>query len=329
MNKYKWLLIVVLMMGSGGVIEASKKTVFTNTSAKLVFEKSFSNTSLYGKVVTTVPTNWDRPFMVYVAPMKSVKMNFPFKIKRIEMPEGAQKVIQLSKNYKKEKYVVASVGSTQVLGEAHNIHIVFENDKSIAINFYLLKKQFYKNANQDIQFVDAKSHQDKLEEGSIDYLQAEITILTEKLVKEQYYRRVLLNNPVKRFEVGETIDYGDSSMTLRNISVIGNTVICTMKMTGEKYPFKKKDVILEVQNYKDMVVVENKGNKKVQNPINIDYYIGSPEYEKEFTLYFNVENITDQFYFWLEVGDFEFTKQGRNKVDLVADDINFDFMENF
>ena len=78
-----------------------------------------------------------------------------------------------------------------------------------------------------------------------------------------------------------------------------------------------------------MVVVENKGNKKVQNPINIDYYIDSPEYEKEFTLYFNVENITDQFYFWLEVGDFEFTKQGRNKVDLVADDINFDFMENF
>jgi hypothetical protein len=327
--KYKWLLILLLMMGSSGMIDAAKKTIFTDTSTDVEVLDSFSDTSLYGKVVGTVPTDWDRPFIIYITALKQLKINTPYEIDTIH--NKAQKIVEI-KHGDKESFFIVSLLDNTVKGDVNNIHVMFKNGKSLLLNFHVLKKEYAKKANQDITFIDAVTNISNLKKFSKAHFDAETGRLNSVLEKKDLYLREMLNNTVKRFEVGETIkqDYGATSITLKNITVIGDMVLCHIEMTGKPYPLRNDNIVLELQNYIDIVVTEKKTHKQSEYPFDIEKYSTNTADNQEFTLYFKLQELKDTFYFTLKIGmEFTFTNDGRNRVVLGKNELCTDWMEDF
>ena len=182
-------------------------------------------------------------------------------------------------------------------GMAPNIHILFENGKSLHLNLDVVDA---KKSNQVVSFLDAETEIEQNRQYTKAYYEHLYHLQKEEIETKNNINALLLFDKQHRFEVNKIISFDNDKTTVKlvNISKVDDQVFYNLEISGKIPILKTEDILLETQQYDDKIVVENRGKIEASHPVTILNYESGKR-----TLVFQRNNIPETFYSNLRIGN--------------------------
>ena len=289
-------LIVAFVFLVGPVHANDKISKFVQTKLKTKIEQKYSKDTIRGKTVAKVYAYWERPYYVFLSAMKTTLVTTPFQIDRII--NSHDKLIQTKKE---GSYFVVNLLKGDYVGPAPNLHVIFENGKSLLLNIEISDEP--SQSNQVVTFLDAVDEWQLSQKNTKKKLEKQISDLKQE--KEGHFSILdhLLFNTVQKSSINAKVAYNQNrtQVELDSVQKIGNKLYFNIIMTGELVPISKENSLVEIQNFDDLLIKEYNATKQTEHPTAIIRTVSRPSQE-HLSIVFEVPDTESKFYSKLALG---------------------------
>lgn len=325
------IITSLFMLFISGTLCASEITKFTNTSPKTVIRTYYSESQMKGKKNVEIYTNFDRPYQVYLSGLISTRIDLPYAI--VNIINSSPKIVGSTKN---GKTLVLTLQEQRFEGVGPNIHVILDNGKSILINTEVLPRDQSHSANEIITFIDSSAADTSLEKDSKDYYKHELNASKAQLFKLENYIQNLLNKKIFRVDINETIAINahKTSITLLTITKLESLYLFHLRLQGDLVDITLENTILEYKPIEktlaqELLDIASTKDKLSEKPFEIYGYQSQSDYQKEFTLYFNITQPEDIFYFNLIIWPYFQFNNNQGVINMNSYEISDTIFEDF